>query len=189
MAAKIKASDWDVLFAPNAPRRGGPLRALVNVLIVIVLIVVVTFGTRYVLRQREEQVAKAIANATAVAATVIPRQTATAQAESAAQATVAAEQTATAGTTPTAIAALGIGAVNRGGNLRSEPRVADDTVIGLIWPGDQIMFLEQATVDGQEWYRIRVTAVAPNRGGEGVPVGQEGWAAASLLSPVAQPQP
>jgi hypothetical protein len=80
---------------------------------------------------------------------------------------------------------LGIGAVNSGGNLRSEPRVADDTVVGLIWPGDQITFLEQLDVDGQVWYRIQVTREAPNRGGAGVAVGTEGWASASLLSPVA----
>jgi hypothetical protein len=192
MPAKIHPSDWDVLFAPNAPRRGGPLRALVNIVVLSVVVTVAVFGTMYVLAQRDAQAKRAIANASAVAATVQPQQTATAVAVAAATATHQAERAATAVAQPTsapAPAILGIGAVNRGGNLRSDTRIADDTVVGLIWPGDQIEFLEQRDVDGQPWYRIRITALAPNRGGDGVPVGSEGWASASLLSPVAQPQP
>lgn len=81
---------------------------------------------------------------------------------------------------------LGIGVVANGGNLRKEPRIAPETVIGQIWTGDEITFLEQSDVDGQVWFRIRVTKAADNRGGQGVPVGTDGWASATLLS---QPTP
>jgi hypothetical protein len=189
MAAKIHPSDWDVLFAPNAPRRGGPLRVLANVLIIGVILTVALLGTLFAISQRNAQVAAAIVNATRFAATNQPLQTATAEAAVGATATRIAARTATAVAQPTSPAVLGIGAVNSGGNLRSEPRVAPETVTGLVWPGDQVVFLEQRDVGGLLWYRIRITGVAPNRAGDGVPVNTEGWAAASLLSPIAQPQP
>jgi hypothetical protein len=72
--------------------------------------------------------------------------------------------------------------VLRGGNLRSAPRIVDDTVIGLIYPGDQVIFLEEQLVGGDSWFRIRVTDVAGDRSG-GVGPGTEGWASSILLSP------
>jgi hypothetical protein len=145
-------------------------------------------GATYAIRYRNLQYANAVATATAVAATVYPLQTQTAQAVAQAQArataTRVAQLTATA-TRPTVEPGIGAGTVTRGGNLRKEPRVAPDTVIGLIWPGDQITFLEQRDVGGQAWYRIRIAKEADNRGGPGVAVGVDGWASATLLSPPA----
>jgi len=54
---KTRPSDWDHLFAPNAPRRGGPLRALVNVLITIVLIALLSAGGVYAVNYRNKQIA------------------------------------------------------------------------------------------------------------------------------------
>lgn len=189
MPAKINPNDWNRLFAPNAPRRGGPLQALGNLIILFVVLALVGGGLWYGFRYREQQITSAIQTATVFSATNIPASTATAEAQAQETATRLAERTATAeaALNPTAAPLLGIGAVNQGGNLRSEPIVADGNVIGLIWQGDQIAFLEEREIDGQLWYRIRLTAPAPNRGGEGVPATTEGWAAGSLLSPIAPP--
>ena len=195
MPSKIDPGDWDHLFAPNAPRRGGPLRALVNVLVLALVLILIGAGTIYAIRYRNQQYANAVATATVVAATVRPLQTQTAQAitqaEQRATATTEAQRTATVQAAhPTPEPGIGVGAVVRGGNLRSEPRLEAATVIGLIWPGDQIIFLERRDVGGQAWYRIRVTKEAANRGGAGVPAGTAGWASGTLLSqpsPVATP--
>lgn len=185
MPAKISPDDWDNLFAPHAPRRGGPLRALGNVLIVFTMFLLVGFGAVFALRYREERAAAIIATATSIAATTQPQQTAMAAAEATATAERLAARTATAvaqaGPPP-----IGRGVVERGGNLRSEPVIADGTVIGLIWPGDQVEFLKEELVGGETWFRIRVVKEAANRGGPGVAAGTDGWAASLLLSP---PQP
>jgi hypothetical protein len=99
-----------------------------------------------------------------------------------ATATSEAHRTATAvAHQPTAETTLGIGLVASGGNLREQPGIGGKP-IGLIWPGDQITFLEQGQAGDQIWFRIRVTKVADNRGGEGVQAGTTGWASATLLS-------
>jgi hypothetical protein len=92
-------------------------------------------------------------------------------------------------TTPTASpeALLGRGSVIGGGNLRREPRVAPETVIGQVCQDDKVDFLEQRTADdGALWYRIRLTAAAGNCTPQRVTVGSVGWASATLLS---QPAP
>ncbi|HEU4323018.1 MAG TPA: SH3 domain-containing protein [Roseiflexaceae bacterium] len=177
MSIKIRPEDWDYLFAPDAPRRGGPLRALVHVLVTLLVLGLLGGGASYALRLTEERAAANRAAATALAATVYPIRTATALALAQATAQAAAAPT----PTPT-VPILGVGTVQNGGNLRSEPRVAPETVQGQIWPGDQIEFLEESLVGGQSWFRIRVTAPATNRGGPGVEAGTVGWAAGSLLS-------
>jgi hypothetical protein len=181
--SKIRPTDWDRLFAPNAPRRGGPLRALANVLIALVIVVLLGAGTIYAIRFQAKRVADQIATATAIAPTLQAlNATATATILSG-TATREAQGTATAVARQPPATALGVGVVANGGNLRKEPRVAPDTVIGLIWPGDEIAFLEESLVGGQSWFRIRVTKPATNRGGQGVEAGTDGWASASLLSP------
>lgn len=71
--------------------------------------------------------------------------------------------------------------VNHGGNLRSAPRVAPDTVIGQVCPGDQVAVLD----DQAGWYRLRVVKTmadcVPQRVGEGT----EGWMSSSLVTPTA----
>lgn len=182
MPSKIQRSDWDRLFAPNAPRRGGPLSALVNVLITAVVLALLVVGWRYGRAFIAEQQERRAATATVVAATLNPLRTATAIA--AAQATALAEATPTPTSGPTPEPSIGSGIVVREGNLRSEPRVADDTRIGLLLVGDQIDFLEQRSVGGQSWFRIRVSKAAPDRNKEGVAEGTVGWAAAVVVSPI-----
>jgi hypothetical protein len=183
--AKIRASDWDHLFAPNAPRRGGPLRALLNLLITFVVIALLGAGGVYAVNYRNQQIASARATATAVAPTLVARATQTAGAIANATATRVAARTATAvAKQPTPEPSLGSGMVTSGGNLRKEPPRGE--VIGLIWAGDQVTFLQEQQVGGQVWFRIRLVKPAANRGGDGVTAGTEGWASATLLS---QPTP
>lgn len=185
MSPKIEQNDWDRLFAPNAPRRGGPLRVLAYTLIAITLLFLIGFGTVFGLNRRDTQIATANANATVYAATIQPQQTATAQAI--AQATAARYEARTATAYAKNGTVIGLARVNQGGNLRSEPRVAPETGVGLIWPGDEIVAYEERTIAGQIWYRIRISRIAANRSGEGVPVDSEGWVSASLLSPITAP--
>jgi Flp pilus assembly protein TadG len=151
-------------------------------LLTLVIIGVLAVGTLYLMNYREQQIAQAQATATIVAATVYPQQTATAIAR--AQATAARIESQTAAVQPSVVAGIGVGQVTNGGNLRREPQLTDN-VIGLIWSGDQVTFLEQRDVGGQIWYRILVTQAANDRGGDGVPPGTEGWASSTLLSPPA----
>jgi hypothetical protein len=180
--AKIHPGDWDRLFAPNAPRRGGPLRALMNVLLTIIVITLLGAGGVFAIGYRNDRIAAQIATATAVAPTIAAIRTQTAEAVANATATRVASRAATAvAGQPTPEPSLGIGTVVSGGNLRQEP--PNGTVIGLIWPGDEIKFLQEQQVGGQTWFRIRLTKPAANRSGEGVAADTVGWASATLLSP------
>lgn len=189
MAAKIRPGDWDRLFAPNAPRRGGPLRALANVLITAVVIILVGAGSVFAVRYRNEQIASLTATQQAIAPTLIAQATARAAAATATVEARAASGTATAiAKHPTPVPSLGAGLVTNGGNLRAEAPRGD--VIGLLWAGDEVTFLQEQQVGGQTWFRIRLVKPAANRGGEGVAPGTEGWASGTLLTlptPVAAP--
>jgi hypothetical protein len=182
MPAKVRPEDWDAHFSVSATRRGGPLRALANVLLFGLGIALLGVGGFFGLRFRDQIQQAGVA-------------TATAQARAAATQAVLAQQTAEAreqalvptATTVATIApepTLGDGEVRQGGNLRSEPRVVPETVIGLIYPGDKVVFLEEQTVDGTAWFRVRVTEPALSRAGQGVAPGTEGWASSLLLSPL-----
>src|SRR3954452_16015580 len=76
--SKIRPDDWDRLFAPNAPRRGGPLRAFVTILVTVVVIALLSVGTTYGLNYRQERFAQAAATAKAYAPTAAAIRTATA---------------------------------------------------------------------------------------------------------------
>ncbi|HEU4323898.1 MAG TPA: phosphodiester glycosidase family protein [Roseiflexaceae bacterium] len=71
----------------------------------------------------------------------------------------------------------------RGGNLRSEPRIAPETVAGLLWPGDRVAVYERRQEGATLWLRVRVEAAARDRGGSGAEPGAAGWVSALLLSP------
>jgi hypothetical protein len=187
MPPRVDPRDWDKLFRPGAPRRGGPLRALANVLIVGAVVVLLGggafFGLRFGLdRVRASNAATAQAVATSNAVVIATR---TARAlEATATASVALVAT------PTVAAAvpIGRGSVVAGGNLRSQPVVAPETVIGQICAGDQVDFLEQSTsADGSLWFRIRVTQVVADCTPQRVTLGSLGWASSTLLSPPATP--
>jgi len=66
-------------------------------------------------------------------------------------------------------------------NLRSAPRVADDTVVAKLCPGDTLDYVSRQQVGDDVWFRVRVAATGPACDPERAPVGLEGWAAASVL--------
>lgn len=179
MPPRIDPRDWDRYFRPGAARRGGPLRALANLLLVGAAIGLLGGGGFFALRFGLDR-AQAGAVATARA---IETSNAAFVATSTARTLASAATSTAVDTTPTAPTVLGRGQVLSGGNLRSEPRVAAETVIGQICAGDQIEFLEQRTAaDGSLWYRIRVIEVATNCSPQRVSLGSRGWASATLLS-------
>lgn len=189
MPPKVDPRDWDRYFRPGAPRRGGPLRALANVLLIGIVVALVGggafFGLRFGLdRIRTSNAATAAAIQTSNAV-VIATRTARALDSTATAAALAAAPTPTLTPEP---ALIGRGSVIAGGNLRSQPVISPETVIGQICAGDQVDFLEQSTdADGALWYRIRVTAVADACTPQRVTLGSLGWASSTLLSPPATP--
>ena len=151
MPSKIRTDDWDRLFAPHAPRRGGPLRALVNVLIAALVIALLGAGVTYAMRYRAEQTARAVATATAYAPTAASIRTATAQALANVTATAEARRTATAiARQPTAQPAALTAAVFNGGNVRERP--INGRPLDQINAGETVQLLGK-TADGN-WYRV-----------------------------------
>lgn len=188
MPPKADPRDWDRLFRPNAPRRGGPLKALANLLIIGAGIGLLIGGAFFVVRFSAERArASSIATVQAVEtsnAIAIVAQTARAREGTA---TAAAVMAATPDA-PTELSIIGQGSVIAGGNLRSQPVVSPETVIGQICPGDGVDVLEQSTgEDGSRWYRIRITQVADDCTDQHVTLGSLGWASSTLLSPPASP--
>lgn len=189
MPRVMRSDDWDRLFAPNAPKRGGPLRVLINLVLFALALGALAFGGSWLVSERQQQAERLAATATAYVGTVVPQLTSVAAVtqtvEAEGTATRIALRTATAQSAPAPTGApepgIGSGEVVRGGNLRREPRIAEN-VVGLIYPGDRITFLERRAVGDQVWFRIRVDQPATDRSGEGVPAGTEGWASALLLS-------
>jgi hypothetical protein len=84
-------------------------------------------------------------------------------------------------------AALPTGVVTHGGNLRSSPKIAPETVVGLICPDDQVAFLEGRRLGAALWYRIQVTTTTKNCDPKRVAVGTEGWVNSTLLSAPSAP--
>jgi hypothetical protein len=76
----------------------------------------------------------------------------------------------------------GDGVVNNGGNFRSEPRIAPDTVLGQICPGDTVDILEQRQSGGTLWYQVRVTATAEDCHPERVSADTQGWLSSVLVT-------
>lgn len=71
------------------------------------------------------------------------------------------------------------GIVTNGGNLRTEPRLAADTVIGQVCPGDVLFILEQQSA--QHWYHVRITTPAANCHPQRVAAETEGWLSSTLI--------
>ncbi len=179
MPARIKPHDWDRLFRPSTPQRGGPLNALVNILIICVVLGIFTGGTVFAVQYNAER--QSILQATQAVQS-------TEQAVSAieTEATQAAEsmlqQTAAAVTDAMFAEAIGAGQVIAAGNLRTEPVIAPETVAGQICIGDTIAFLEQRVTGGTTWYRIRIINTTEECTPQRVPIGTVGWASNTLLS-------
>lgn len=185
MPPKTDPRDWDRLFE-RRQRRRGPLSALIAALVIGMIIVGLIGLTPFVLDQLETN--RAIARQTQIAlqtreARATAQQAATQSAIPAATATPTATPTATETPTPTPEPILGRAQVINGGNIRREPRVAAETVIGQVCVGDRVVLLEEQTTNGaNRWYRLRVVETAGNCVPERVSAGTEGWVNATLLS-------
>ncbi len=66
-----------------------------------------------------------------------------------------------------------------GGNLRSEPDIVAETVIGQVCPGDQVASLETQG----NWLRVRLITPAVDCVTARVDAGTEGWVSSSLATP------
>jgi hypothetical protein len=73
--------------------------------------------------------------------------------------------------------------VINGGNLRSEPRRAPETVVGQVCPQDQVEIMTNQEPVVQGWSRIRVMTTGPDCDPNRVSVGVEGWLSDTLLAP------
>ncbi len=67
--------------------------------------------------------------------------------------------------------------VAHGGNFRSEPRIADETVIGQLCPGDTVVLLE----DADPWVYLRLEQPGAPCVETHASAGTEGWLSRSLL--------
>ncbi|NTV63930.1 MAG: SH3 domain-containing protein [Oscillochloris sp.] len=180
MPPKADPRDWDRYFRPGAPRRGGPLRALANIVLICLTLGILggagifawSFG-----RERARESANAHESEVQTSnAGVIATRTAKALETATAQAALQAA-------TPTAEPTLGWGQVIKSGNVRKEPLVSDETVLGQICEGDKVDVLEERTLDdGARWYRLRVNTIAENCTTSRASVGLIGWSNASLIS-------
>jgi len=165
--SRINPSDWDRLFVPNAPRRGGPLRALINIILTFVLLALLSGGTLFLLNVRAERFAQAVATATAAAATALPQHTATAVANLNATATVIAARTATAVAQPTP--ALLTASVANGGNVREAP--VNGRPVDQVSAGEIVQLLEKN--QDSSWFKITYS-----RNGQSI----TGWISRTLLT-------
>jgi hypothetical protein len=77
---------------------------------------------------------------------------------------------------------LGEAAVNQMGTLRTEPRIAADTVIGQVCPGDGVELLDQREFNGMAWYRVRLGTLAADCAPQRVRADKEGWLNSALLA-------
>lgn len=184
MPPTISPNDWDRLFRSNAPRRGGPLRALANLLLIGAVIILLGGGSFIALRfgfaRAQQSAAQTAESSQTRVAAVMATQTAQATAATAAAAPTTLPATPTAGPEQR----IGRSAVTAGGNLRSQPVLAPETVIGQICVGDQVDVLEQRDAGGGTWYRIRLTQATADCSAQRVTIGSLGWASSTLLAPV-----
>lgn len=156
-------SDWDRLFAPNAPRRRGPIALFISMTLVLCFMTVLLVGANFGVKQYNKQSAALALTATPLWKQYYLDQTATAQARAATA-------------VPTAPAAR-IAQVTTIANLRSEPRIAPETVLGQIAAGDSVTILEEQIGGDGTWYRVRLTKT-----GSQLALNTEGWISSTLLS-------
>jgi hypothetical protein len=169
--SKIRPDDWDRLFAPSAPRRGGPLRALLNIVIAVVIVALLSAGAVFAVEYREQRYAEAVATATAAAPTQAALRTATAQVKLNATATIAAALTATAVAQQPSATPEGIftATVFNGGNVREAP--VNGRPIDQVNAGETVQLLEKN--QGGSWFKVSY-----GRDGRNV----TGWVSATLLT-------
>lgn len=181
MPPKVDPRDWERLFSGRRRRR-GPLHTLVTALVGGLLILGLINAAPFVLRQIE--ISRETARPTQIALQ-------TREARATAQRTATQQSTLTPTPIPSPTATpppiIGRARVINGGNIRSEPRIAAETVIGQVCVGDQVELLAEETLAGNNrWYRLRVVATANDCAPQRVKAGTEGWVSATLLS---RPEP
>lgn len=79
-------------------------------------------------------------------------------------------------------AGTGAIAVAQAGNIRSEPSLSEDTILGQVCPGDGVQILELRESEGAVWYRVRVTNLSTDCVPEHVAINTEGWVGRVLLA-------
>lgn len=163
MSQQPPNSDWDLHFGRNAPRRRGPVGLFVVVTLVLVFLGVAAFGLRFGAGRYSDYVAGQRLTSTPLWGEYYVGQTATALAQNAPPAG------------PTVVAARTTNVVVAG-NVRSEPRIAPETVVGQVVVGDVLELLEERAGEGGMWYRVRRSAE---------PV-VEGWVSSTLVATPAQ---
>jgi hypothetical protein len=130
-------------------------------------------GTVFGPRQPRQEIAAPAAQAQAQVTALIPSTTA--------QRATATPMPTHTPVPPTPTLAPPIGQVLKVGNLRSEPRIAADTVVALICPDDTVAFISRAIIGDAYWYRVRLETTATDCDSQRAQVGTEGWASSSLL--------
>lgn len=68
-------------------------------------------------------------------------------------------------------------------NLRSAPRIAEDTVIGKLCIGDTLDYISVQEVGSEVWYRVRVTATEGACSPVRAEAGRVGWVSSTVVSP------
>ena len=150
------SSDWERFFGRNPQRRRGPIALFVTTTLVLAFLVIMAIGANWGAGQYREYVVAQQLTATPLWAQYYAEQTATAEANAA----------------PPAPSAPARTTVTAAGNLRSEPRIAPETVTGSVAIGDTVAILENQTVEDRLWYRVRVND-DPAR---------EGWVSSTLVA-------
>lgn len=159
MPNKLHSSDWERNFGSNARRRRGPIALFVTLTLVLSFLAIMAIGARFgVDRYRQSVVAQSL-TATPLWEKYYADQTATALAKAPTAA-------------PTSQTTLNVA---RPGNLRSEPRIAPETIVGEVAAGDTLAVIESRTVEDQLWYHVRLNN----------PAAQEGWVNSALVAPPA----
>lgn len=82
--------------------------------------------------------------------------------------------------TPTA--APPVGQAIKSGNMRSAPKIANDTVLGQLCADDELEYVSRQEIDDDLWYLVRVTKRPVECGQSAVEVGSEGWVNTILVS-------
>jgi hypothetical protein len=66
-------------------------------------------------------------------------------------------------------------------NLRSEPQIRPNTVIGKLCPGDTLNYLTIQKIGSELWYSVEVTAIGAACDPQHVAVGATGWARSDVV--------
>lgn len=79
--------------------------------------------------------------------------------------------------------------VTNGGNLRSAPVVAGDTILSQVCPDDQVALLVTQERGGERWYRVRVLTTLQDCSARRAQLGAEGWLNSTLIGPLGEVTP